>query len=462
MKRLLLERFRERLAETGLIPEGAKVLVGYSGGPDSTCMLSLLADCGVHVVGGHLHHGQRPEADEEQRRCGETCAALGVPFLAGRADVPAIARAKKVGIEEAGRRARYEFFERARVETGCDLIATAHTLDDHAETVLLNVARGSGIGGLAGIPERRDRIVRPLLAFTRAEARAYCDEHGFWYHDDPCNDDLAFSRVRLRKNVMPELERINAGAAEALARLADVAGEEDRFLDGMAAAALEQVEEPLNGALRFLTIDSEVAFRRGGLMALPPVLVSRGLRLAFGVLGAQLDFAQTRALRAALAAERKGSLTAEGGVVVLEWDEKRVHLRQLPGPPPFGGALKTPGETDSPALGWRLAARSANPADYRREPRGLEAVIDADRVKGALSYRSLEAGDAMAPLGMTGRRKLSEMMAEAGYTPGVRRVLPLVCDELGPVWAPGTALAERVKVTEATTRVLSLVFGPIG
>ena len=202
----------------------------------------MLVQSGVDVVAAHLHHGQRAEADQESDRCAAFCAEMDVPFVPGKADVPAMAAALKMGLEEAGRRARYAFFEQAAAQTGCRSIATAHTRDDQLETVLLNMARGTGLAGLAGIPETRDAIVRPLLPFTREETRAYCDERGLWYHDDPANSDLSFARARVRHRVLPELRLCHPGCDASLGRLSHLAGEEDAFLDGMAAAALERCE----------------------------------------------------------------------------------------------------------------------------------------------------------------------------------------------------------------------------
>src|SRR4051794_31978473 len=120
----MLDRFREHLETSLLIPEGAQVLVGYSGGADSTCLLHLLHEMQVSIVAAHLHHSQRHEADTELKLCQAFCEELGVPFVSGRADVPRMSRDLKIGVEEAGRRARYEFLESAAARIGCDLIAT--------------------------------------------------------------------------------------------------------------------------------------------------------------------------------------------------------------------------------------------------------------------------------------------------------------------------------------------------
>ena len=437
------------------------MLLGYSGGADSTCLLHLLHACGVDVIAAHLHHGQRPEADDELRRCEAFCKKTGVPFMSGRADVPAIAKETGVGLEEAGRNARYEFFEQCRFRTGAELVATAHTLDDLAETVILNLVRGTGLHGLAGIPEKRGHIVRPLLPFTREETRGYCRENKLWFHDDPANLDETFARVRVRKLVLPMLTEINPSAKDAISRLAQMAGDEDRFLDGMAAAALEQCESPLNGKLAFLTRDCEVAFHRDRLLAYPRVLLARALRLATGALGSPLDHDQTLGALDGIAKKPKGSVTATGGGVVVEWEEERVLVRSLRVDAPYRFPVTLPGETVSEEFGWKLVAEASGPTDYAREPGSLDVVLDYGALKGPLYFRSYEPGDALRPLGLKGSKRVSDVLSGMGLTEAARRRLPLVCDLVGPVWVPGGCIDDRAKVTEATERCVRLRISPI-
>ncbi len=456
----MLAEFQAHLAASGLIAPGQTVLVGFSGGADSTCLLHLLHRAGVDVLAAHLHHGQRAEADVEEAACAAFADSLGVPFVSGRADVPRIARDLGIGLEEAGREARYEFLERARRQVGAHRLATAHTLDDHVETVLLHIARGTGLGGLAGIPAERGPIVRPLLWARRAQTRAYCQEHGLGFHDDPANVDLSFSRARVRHRVVPELEAVNPGFVAAVQRLAGMADEEDRFLNGMAAAALERTETPLNGHLRFLTLDSEVAFDLRALRAEPAVLVARGVRLAAAMLGAELDHRGTAHLVDAVREGGLGSLTAPGGVVVFEWDQGRLHVARKVATVPFRYALAVPGETESLEFGWQFRAEGA-PPNLPDPPDPMVAVIDASQVQGNLFFRPAEPGDRIDPLGLGGTKKLSDVFQEARLTESARRLLPVVFDMVGPVWVPGLVVSDRVRLREETVRALRLTFGPL-
>ncbi len=455
------ERLRNHLETTGMIPGGSQVLVAYSGGPDSTALLHLLHSLEVDVVAAHLHHGQRAEADDEMARCEAFCDQLGIPFLSGRADVPRIAADMKIGLEEAGRNARYQFFRQATHRLNADLVATGHTRDDQVETVLLNLVRGTGLSGIAGIPASRDGIVRPLLPFSRRDTRAYCEEHGLWFHDDPANTDLAFSRARIRLNVLPELRTLNPQADASICRLAEIAGEEDRFLDGAAAAALEQSEAPANGDLAFLTRDCEAAFYRRHLESLPAVLFKRAVRLAARSLGAELDFAQTLAVLEGLQNSATGSVTAEGGRIVIEWAPETVAVRDLRPVEPYRFPLTVPGETDSDAFGWQFTAFPESSTGEATRRASLETTLAQAKIRGSLYFRTLQPGDEMAPLGFDGRRKLADLMSEAGLTRTARARLPIVCDLVGPLWIPGVCVAERSR-SKAGDPVIRVRFGPLG
>lgn len=434
------------------------MLVGYSGGADSTCLLHLLSSLGVDVIAAHLHHGQREEAEKEMALCQAFAEEIGVPFVSGRADVPLMARDLRVGLEEAGRHARYAFLSQAGYRLECELIATAHTRSDQVETVILNIARGSGLSGLAGIPEQRDNVVRPLLPFTRAETRKYCDDHGFWTHDDPSNSDLNFSRARVRHRILPELAAINPSADLAIVRLGETASQEDRFLNGMAAAALEQSELPINGDLKFLTESVEASFDRAKLTHLPPVLLKRAVRLAIEALGANLDYDQTQSVVDGLAGQTKGSITAVGGKVVLEWNSSSISTRLIQPTVPFRYSLTVPGETISDEFGWQFTAyEAANDATPARRA-ALEVHLDPQKVRGSLYFRTAKSGDTMQPLGFEGRRKLTDILSDAKLTAAAKSRLPIVCDLTGPVWAPGVCLDERVRKNETTPNVLVLRF----
>jgi tRNA(Ile)-lysidine synthase len=225
------------------IADGATILLAVSGGPDSTALLRgaarLAPGRGWRLVVGHLDHALRAGSADEAAAVAAAAVSLGLPVELHRTDVATLAATEHRSIEDAGRQARYRFLEDAGVRLGGDtLIATAHTADDAAETMLLRLARGSGLRGVRGIPGRRGRIIRPLLGARRAVLRAALDAAGIEYVTDPSNADPAHARNRLRADLLPALERVNPGAVEALLRFGRLAADDDDLLDALAAAEL--------------------------------------------------------------------------------------------------------------------------------------------------------------------------------------------------------------------------------
>jgi tRNA(Ile)-lysidine synthase len=228
------------------IPPSATIVVATSGGPDSTALLHgaahLVASSarGWHLIVAHLDHQLRDGSALDAERVRQMAESLGLPFRPGRTDVAALARAEGRSTEDAGRQARYRFLEEVAAGEGEDaMIATAHTADDLAETVVLRLVRGSGIRGLRGIPAWRGRVIRPLLGERRAALRAALNAAGIGYDLDPTNDDPAYAdRNRVRAEILPAMERLNPRIVDALQRLARLAADDDDVLDAVAAAEL--------------------------------------------------------------------------------------------------------------------------------------------------------------------------------------------------------------------------------
>jgi tRNA(Ile)-lysidine synthase len=258
---------------------------------------------------------------------------------------------------------------------------------------------------------------------------------------------------------VPELLSINPAADEAIARLSELADEEDRFLNGMAAAALEQSEAGLNGPLGFLTQDCEAAFDRGRLGTLPPVLFRRAIRLAVQALGASLERDHLAKIEVGVASLPNGAVTAEGGSVVVEWRDDLIHIRQLRPTEPFRYALTVPGETISDEFGWQFTAYHGE--GERQERASLRAILPSASLKGPLYFRTAQPGDQMKPLGFDGSRKLSDLMGEAKLSMAARSRLPVVCDLLGPLWAPGVCLDQRANLRDHSGIAIVIEFGPV-
>ncbi len=222
------------------VPTGAHVVLAVSGGPDSMALLhgAARAEAGWHLTVAHLDHALRPESDDDATFVTDAAVALGLPSATRRTDVAALARDERRSTEDAGREARYRFLAELAGRNG--LVMTAHTADDAAETVLLNLLRGAGLAGATGIPARRGNVRRPLLAERRATVRGWLDAAGIAYRDDPTNADPAFLRNRVRAELLPVMEALRPGAVDALTRFARLSADDDAVLNLIAAGEVAQ------------------------------------------------------------------------------------------------------------------------------------------------------------------------------------------------------------------------------
>lgn len=243
------------------------VTVALSGGADSMSLLHFLSrnkqKLNITVTAAHINHcirGQEALRDEQFVKA--ECEKLGVELCIKRVDIPALAKEKHIGLEECGRQERYAFFEELRGRFPSSVTATAHTASDNAETVLLNITRGSGLDGLCGIPPVRSGIIRPLINCTRADIESYCRDNLISYITDSTNLCDNYSRNRIRLNVLPQLEMINPAAAAAVNRLSSLARADCEMIDKISVRELESCRLE-NGLSRekLLSLDTALSVR---------------------------------------------------------------------------------------------------------------------------------------------------------------------------------------------------------
>jgi tRNA(Ile)-lysidine synthase len=276
-------------------------VLAVSGGADSMALLHGAAElvrasrCAWRLSVAHLDHGLRDDSADDATFVADAARDLDLRSDVRRTDVAALATERGISLEEAGREARYAFLADL-AERDDALVATAHTLDDASETVLINLVRGSGLAGARGIPARRGRVVRPLLGERRATLRGLLDAAGLPYHDDPTNADPAYLRNRVRAELLPLMESLRPGAVEGIARFARLAADDDDLIDALASAELARRHAP-DGAIDWQDPP-------------PRALGRRVLRLALGEPAASAE--RIEALLGAAEGSR-GGLTIELG-----------------------------------------------------------------------------------------------------------------------------------------------------
>jgi tRNA(Ile)-lysidine synthase len=228
---------RRTIRRHALCPPGTRLLVGLSGGSDSVALTLIMRELSRHggfdvVALAHLNHRLRATAERDERFCRELAAALGLPLVTEAIDVRGYAQTQHLSLEDAARRLRYDFLDRAAAEVGADRITVGHTQDDQAETFLLKLIRGAGPTGLGGVYPRRGPVVRPLLDASRRDLRAYLRSQGQAWVEDETNDDVENPRNRIRAVVIPELDRVyGASTSGAIARAAALVREDGQWLE---------------------------------------------------------------------------------------------------------------------------------------------------------------------------------------------------------------------------------------
>lgn len=242
------EKILEIIKRYNLIENGDKIVVGVSGGPDSITLLNVLKNIKekeiikFNLVVCHINHMIREEAVSDEKYVEEYCKKNNIDFFAKRIKVEEMAEKEKIGTEEAGRKARYEFFNEILNKTNANKIATAHTANDNAETVLMNIIRGSGTLGLKGIEAKNGKLIRPLIECKRSEIEKYCKDENLNPRIDKTNLENIYTRNKVRNMLIPYIENnFNPNIIEAINRLSDLSKQENDFLEKLTKEAYKKI-----------------------------------------------------------------------------------------------------------------------------------------------------------------------------------------------------------------------------
>lgn len=448
-------KLRQAVTQYELWQPGDRVLIGVSGGQDSVALAWLMAGVaeaeGLTLALGHLHHGLRgAAADRDQALVEALARQLGLPLVVGRADVGALAQANGWSLELAGRQARYEFFERTATTGLYQRVALAHTATDRAETLLLNLFRGTGLAGLSAIPPRRDRIIRPLILVTRQETAELCRTEGLTFASDACNEDLRSSRNRLRLQVMPELERqFGPGVEAALCRAAEHVRAEIQWTEPLVGQALQAAAGPEGLAL------SELRKMAPGLRQ----RVMRAYLQACGHSLTEVGAAHWQAVEELVHRGRTGQRMELPGGWIVEISYGSLGCRRAEKNPAAVWEeilpLAVPGAVTLPDGRVVRAELSATcpPLPAAGE---LRAVLDAQRAGEALAVRLGRPGDRLQPLGMSGHKKLQDLLVDSKIPRQARQVLVVTGGGGEVLWVVGHRLSQQAAVGTETNNYLLL------
>ena len=429
---------REFLLREGI--SGVSVCCAFSGGADSLCLLRCLweqkAQFGLELTAVHIQHGLRgEESRRDENYCRMVCEAWDIPLTVISADVQSHAQAHHLSTETAARECRYAAFE----TLPCDLIATAHTASDQLETVLFRMARGTGLKGLCGIPKRRGRYIRPLLAVTRREIEDFLEERDIPYMTDSTNLSDDYSRNRIRHHIVPELLALNSGAEQNAVRMTETLSEDAAYLEAQAnrcyAAAMQA-----DGSL-------------AGIGELPSALQRRCLMRFLTSQSLPCGYEAVAAVQSLLS--RGGRLDLDRSGTLLRYSRGVLYVEK---PQAIAEKRLVTGENQL------YPNRFVHAEVMDREKFELFAsvhkkftifALDYDIIKGYAKLHGRKAGLRMKPDGRNFHVSVKKWL-NAEVPPTKRATLHFLSDDEGLIWAEGLGVDGRVRLTEETRRLLVL------
>ncbi len=444
------------IIEYGMLKQGDTVIAAVSGGADSVALLDFLCSLSgwnLKIRACHLNHCLRgEESDRDEQFVCTMCREYGVPLDVKRVQVAEDARSQGLSLETAAREARYAFFaELAEQYSG--RVATAHTLSDNAETVLLNLARGTGIAGICGIPPVRDGwVIRPLISCTRTEIEEYCAGHGLCYVTDSTNLSSDYTRNHIRRSVIPSLDRVNPDLLGAIGRMSAHLRRDAAYLERQAALATQQISTG-DG------LDAEQ------LRALDPALRSRVIAGLLEQCGAERSsdrialvdgMLDPSSRRYVLQVGSDRYIALRNGVLRAERRERRKSEPLVPHALPKN---RLDGECFALGQGKSITFSILNSEDYEifenNSDSGLKNAVDYDKISNDIFVRSRQSGDRLHQAGRGCGKSLKKLYSELGLSGRDR--LCVIADDEGVVFAQGAGVDERVKIDRRTRRVLAFL-----
>jgi tRNA(Ile)-lysidine synthase len=462
-----LERISRAMRENSLVNAGETVMVACSGGVDSMVLLDVMdrlgRSFGFSVAAAHLDHSLRgPEGQKDQKLVAQFCRERKIFFTGGREDVRRLCQEEGLSLQDGARRVRYAFLEESLRKIRGHKIATAHHADDQVETILMRLLRGTGPGGLRGIPVMRGGVfIRPFISEWKVDIVAYAREVDLPFREDPGNRDPGYHRNRIRNELLPSLEAYNPRVKESIFRFSRLLVEEGEALDRFIDETLKRVE--------FKKTGEEITINREALLTCHPFVIKEIIRRALrelhsgygpdsGIMLLALDF-----VREAKSGKRL-ELPA-GRVMGRDFDE--IFFRAAPGR--VSEEYRSSEELEvSIEPGWQHEYRSG--ADtwtvqvdvvtkgQVTKPAGnsMHQYFDRKFIRPPVRLRMWRSGDTLDPIGMKGRKKISDLLTEERVARRRRNEVVLLEDRESVLWVVGVRRSRRAMIIPGTREVVSI------
>ena len=433
------------------------MVVAVSGGADSVALLDILhrlAEERLHLVVAHLNHCLRGNAsDGDEEFVSGLAQRYGLPFASRRVDVAALARDARLSLEDAGRRARYDFFADTAQTHGATGIALAHHLDDQAETVLIRLLRGAGGSGLSAMASSSQGMLkRPLLKIPRAELEQYLKERGLNFRNDSSNADTAILRNSIRHELIPFLRKYNPRVSERLAATAEILASDEELLEQLTESAFARLARSDAEATAALSLDIEPLSKEPRGLRLR--LYRRALLELRGDLN-HIALTHLEAIDRLITSDRPNArLKLPGGCCVARsYGRVSFAAQELSPEAAWQLVIEGEGSYRLPAGGTMLVQRVPRPARLDPGSRRV-AYLDPEQSPFPWLARSFAPGDRFTPLGMSGAQKVKELFINEKVPLKERRSIPILVSRGRIVWVAGLRTGAQARVTASTGVVL--------
>ena len=451
----MISKVLEFVKQHNMLSLKDKVLLGISGGADSVCllemMLALQSQYQLSLVAVHVNHQYRgEESDGDEAFVEALCKAREVEYVSKRVDMEQYARSNGCSLEEAGRHLRYASFFEVYNKLGCNKIAVAHNKNDLAETVLLNLVRGTGIRGLSGIEPVRDQIIRPIMCLTREEIEAFLKQYEWDYRVDSTNLEEIFTRNRVRHSVLPVLRSINSQAVSHIERTAFQLREIENYLQYETLQSYQMVVSEKDG---------QYFLKKDNLASYHDVIVKRVFRYVLGLIAGGLKDIEEKHIN-----DMELLLSRNVGreihlphniIVVRTYDGIAVKLRSECKIVSFYIEICEPGEYSILEGNAKLRVSFLNYKKSMSIPKNrCTKWFDYDKIKNTIVVRSRQQGDYLVVNEAGNRKSLKNLMIDLKIPRQKREVYPLLCDGNHVMWLIGDRISEAYKVNENTTKIL--------
>ncbi|KRQ86672.1 tRNA(Ile)-lysidine synthase [Caloramator mitchellensis] len=434
-----------------MIECGDKIVVGFSGGPDSTALLHVLdrlkEELNIEIFAVHINHmirGEEASRDEEFSR--KFCKRFNIPFYSFRIDVLKMAKEMGLSSEEAGRVARYDSFDMVLRKVGANKIALAHNKNDQAETVIMKFLRGAGLKGISGISPVRDNIIRPILICTREEIEKYCIENALNPVIDSTNEEAIYLRNKVRLQLMPYIkENINENIIDSLFRMADIFRDEEGYMETQSINEFKRLNRD-----GWIEIDSFLNLH----IALKRRIIRHMIKEVKGDLNAIENIHIEECLNLIQRNETGKSVILPKGLVgEISYGRFRIKISENKDEVEY--KLEIPGEIYSSEFKIKVVAEIIEINENLIETQFIK-FFDYDKIKGDILLRNRREGDFIYPKGMNGRKKLKDLFIDKKIQKDERDRIPLIAINNEILWAYNIRDTKNYKIDNNTKRVLKI------